>query len=157
MTHTECVVRHPCERPDRVAVDPVGPALERCVGAVAEDGLEDRLEDEAREDDQEQAGERGKGKPLPPESPPDERAVPDRGVERRAASVVGRRRVSRAVRHGPILIPRAEQPYRGPVTRPGQLHIQPDLLPDLRGRHVLLLDDILDTGQTLASLWFAAG
>jgi len=42
--------------------------------------------------------------------------------------------------------------YRGAVTRPGNLHVQPELLPDLRGRHVLLLDDILDTGQTLASL-----
>jgi hypoxanthine phosphoribosyltransferase len=42
--------------------------------------------------------------------------------------------------------------YRGAATRPGSLHIQPELLPDLRGRHVLLLDDILDTGQTIASL-----
>jgi hypoxanthine phosphoribosyltransferase len=42
--------------------------------------------------------------------------------------------------------------YRGAATAPGALHIQPELLPDLRGRHVLLLDDILDTGQTLAHL-----
>src|SRR5207253_1341684 len=42
--------------------------------------------------------------------------------------------------------------YRGPTTRPGELHVQPELLPDIRGRHVLLLDDILDTGQTLAYL-----
>src|SRR5262245_61679517 len=35
--------------------------------------------------------------------------------------------------------------YRGATTTPGNLQIQPDLLPDLRGRHVLLLDDILDT------------
>ncbi|HTU17975.1 MAG TPA: hypoxanthine phosphoribosyltransferase [Gemmataceae bacterium] len=42
--------------------------------------------------------------------------------------------------------------YRGATTTPGALHIQPELLPDLRGRHVLLLDDILDTGQTLAYL-----
>lgn len=42
--------------------------------------------------------------------------------------------------------------YRGETTTPGALHIQPELLPDLRGRHVLLLDDILDTGQTLALL-----
>jgi hypoxanthine phosphoribosyltransferase len=42
--------------------------------------------------------------------------------------------------------------YRGAATRPGQLHIQPELVPDVRGRHVLLLDDILDTGQTLAYL-----
>src|SRR5690348_3691334 len=42
--------------------------------------------------------------------------------------------------------------YRGATTTPGALHVQPELLPDLRGRHVLLLDDILDTGQTLAYL-----
>jgi hypoxanthine phosphoribosyltransferase len=42
--------------------------------------------------------------------------------------------------------------YRGPVTTPGQLHVQPELVPDVRGRHVLLLDDILDTGQTLSYL-----
>ena len=42
--------------------------------------------------------------------------------------------------------------YRGPVTRPGELHISPELVPDVKGRHVLLLDDILDTGQTLAYL-----
>ena len=42
--------------------------------------------------------------------------------------------------------------YRGAVTSPGQLHVQPELIPDVRGRHVLLLDDILDTGQTLAYL-----
>jgi hypoxanthine phosphoribosyltransferase len=42
--------------------------------------------------------------------------------------------------------------YRGRTTTPGQLHVQPELVPDVRGRHVLLLDDILDTGQTLAYL-----
>jgi len=42
--------------------------------------------------------------------------------------------------------------YRGPTTDPGELHISPELQPDVRGRHVLLLDDILDTGQTLAHL-----
>ncbi len=42
--------------------------------------------------------------------------------------------------------------YRGETTTPGQLHVHPELLPDLHGRHVLLLDDILDTGQTLAHL-----
>jgi hypoxanthine phosphoribosyltransferase len=42
--------------------------------------------------------------------------------------------------------------YRGATTSPGELHIQPELVPDVRGRHILLLDDILDTGQTLASL-----
>lgn len=39
--------------------------------------------------------------------------------------------------------------YRGAVTAPGQLHVDPNLLPDVKGRHVLILDDILDTGQTL--------
>jgi len=42
--------------------------------------------------------------------------------------------------------------YRGAVTAPGELHIQPELAPDVRGRHVLLLDDILDTGRTLSHL-----
>lgn len=42
--------------------------------------------------------------------------------------------------------------YRGNATRPGALHVQPELLPDVRGRSVLLLDDILDTGQTLGHL-----
>jgi hypoxanthine phosphoribosyltransferase len=39
--------------------------------------------------------------------------------------------------------------YRGATTSPGALQVQPELVPDVRGRHVLLLDDILDTGQTL--------
>jgi len=39
--------------------------------------------------------------------------------------------------------------YRGATTTAGQLHVQPELVPDVRGRHVLLLDDILDTGQTI--------
>ena len=42
--------------------------------------------------------------------------------------------------------------YRGETTTAGQLRISPELIPDLRGRHVLLLDDILDTGQTLGYL-----
>jgi hypoxanthine phosphoribosyltransferase len=42
--------------------------------------------------------------------------------------------------------------YRGPTTTPGALHVQPELTPDVRGRHVLLLDDILDTGRTLSHL-----
>jgi hypoxanthine phosphoribosyltransferase len=42
--------------------------------------------------------------------------------------------------------------YRGSATTPGELHVQSDLLPDLSGRHVLVLDDILDTGKTLAHL-----
>ncbi|QVL34934.1 hypoxanthine phosphoribosyltransferase [Telmatocola sphagniphila] len=39
--------------------------------------------------------------------------------------------------------------YRGTSTTSGQLKVQDDLLPDLRGKHLLILDDILDTGQTL--------
>ncbi|HKI30914.1 MAG TPA: hypoxanthine phosphoribosyltransferase [Gemmataceae bacterium] len=42
--------------------------------------------------------------------------------------------------------------YRGAATDPGELRVEPDLLPDVRGRHVLLLDDILDTGRTLSGL-----
>lgn len=40
--------------------------------------------------------------------------------------------------------------YRG--TTSGELRVGTDLLADVRDRHVLLLDDILDTGQTLAHL-----
>lgn len=39
--------------------------------------------------------------------------------------------------------------YRGTATTAGQLHVQDELLPDLKGRHILLIDDILDTGRTL--------
>jgi hypoxanthine phosphoribosyltransferase len=42
--------------------------------------------------------------------------------------------------------------YRGRTTLPGDLHIPEALVPDVRDRHVLLLDDILDTGQTLSRL-----
>jgi len=42
--------------------------------------------------------------------------------------------------------------YRGQNTTPGRLQIGPELLPDVKNRHVLLLDDILDTGQTLHHL-----
>ena len=42
--------------------------------------------------------------------------------------------------------------YRGTATEPGVLHFGPEILPDLTGRHLLLLDDILDTGQTLSHL-----
>ena len=42
--------------------------------------------------------------------------------------------------------------YRGTVTRPGSLNIQLDLLPDLKGHRVLLVDDIFDTGRTLSAL-----
>ena len=39
--------------------------------------------------------------------------------------------------------------YRGAVTTPGELTVNEDLLPDLEGRDVLLVDDIYDTGRTL--------
>jgi hypoxanthine phosphoribosyltransferase len=39
--------------------------------------------------------------------------------------------------------------YRGEATTPGKLLIRDDMLPELNGKHVLLLDDILDTGKTL--------
>lgn len=42
--------------------------------------------------------------------------------------------------------------YRGATTTPGKLHVSPELIPDVRDRDILLMDDILDTGQTLAYL-----
>jgi hypoxanthine phosphoribosyltransferase len=42
--------------------------------------------------------------------------------------------------------------YRGKATTPGELRINADFLPDLRGRDVLLVDDILDTGRTLDAI-----
>lgn len=42
--------------------------------------------------------------------------------------------------------------YRGTATSPGELHLRLDTLPDLTGREVLVVDDILDTGQTLSKL-----
>ncbi|MBV9122868.1 MAG: hypoxanthine phosphoribosyltransferase [Planctomycetes bacterium] len=59
------------------------------------------------------------------------------------------------VRHldGPLRIGLIQaSSYRGAVTDPGPLRVGPEFLPDVRGRHVLLLDDILDTGQTLDHL-----
>ena len=42
--------------------------------------------------------------------------------------------------------------YRGAATAPGKLTVNTELLPDLEGRDVLLVDDIFDTGQTMATL-----
>ena len=42
--------------------------------------------------------------------------------------------------------------YRGTATAPGALELRLDLLPDLTGQEVLLVDDIFDTGRTLEAL-----
>ena len=42
--------------------------------------------------------------------------------------------------------------YRGETTQPLDLRINDSLVPDIRDRSVLLVDDIFDTGNTLASL-----
>ncbi len=42
--------------------------------------------------------------------------------------------------------------YRGPRITPGRLTINSDLLPNVRGREVLIVDDIFDTGYTLFEL-----
>jgi hypoxanthine phosphoribosyltransferase len=42
--------------------------------------------------------------------------------------------------------------YRGTATSPGQLVIRDELLLPIVGRNILLLDDILDTGQTISRL-----
>jgi hypoxanthine phosphoribosyltransferase len=40
--------------------------------------------------------------------------------------------------------------YRGEATLPGELRLGLEELPDLTGKEVLLVDDILDTGRTLS-------
>ena len=42
--------------------------------------------------------------------------------------------------------------YRGAVTEPGPLSLRTDLVPELEGEDVLIVDDIFDTGQTLAHI-----
>lgn len=42
--------------------------------------------------------------------------------------------------------------YRGRATRPGNLEINDSMLPDIKDRDVLLVDDIFDTGRTLTAL-----
>jgi hypoxanthine phosphoribosyltransferase len=42
--------------------------------------------------------------------------------------------------------------YRGAAIDPGQLTVNFDLLPDVKGHHVLVVDDIFDTGKTLVAL-----
>jgi hypoxanthine phosphoribosyltransferase len=42
--------------------------------------------------------------------------------------------------------------YRGAATRPAALHVDDSMLPDIEERDVLLVDDIFDTGRTLATV-----
>jgi len=42
--------------------------------------------------------------------------------------------------------------YRGETTIPGDLNIDASMLPDIHGRNILLVDDILDSGNTLSKL-----
>lgn len=42
--------------------------------------------------------------------------------------------------------------YRGTATRAGRLDLRLDLLPDLTGQHVLLVDDIFDSGRTMDAI-----
>ena len=42
--------------------------------------------------------------------------------------------------------------YRGKTTVPGDLHVSLNLVPDIRDRDVLVIDDIFDTGKTLEHL-----
>ncbi|MEX0866766.1 MAG: hypoxanthine phosphoribosyltransferase [Pirellulales bacterium] len=42
--------------------------------------------------------------------------------------------------------------YRGTATEPGELLLNLEKLPDVTDRHVLLLDDIFDTGRTLSEV-----
>ncbi|MGY8766862.1 MAG: hypoxanthine phosphoribosyltransferase [Pirellulales bacterium] len=39
--------------------------------------------------------------------------------------------------------------YQGATTTPGPLHLDSDMMPDIRDRDVLIVDDIFDTGRTL--------
>lgn len=45
--------------------------------------------------------------------------------------------------------------YEGTQTSPGQLTINSGLVPDLKGRDVVILDDIFDTGNTMTGLYDA--
>jgi hypoxanthine phosphoribosyltransferase len=46
----------------------------------------------------------------------------------------------------------AASSYRGPATRPSHIKINSELLLDIAGRDVLLVDDIFDTGRTLVEV-----
>ncbi len=58
------------------------------------------------------------------------------------------RRVDLSMRVGVV----QARSYRGATTRPGKLVVDDSMLPDIRGRDVLLVDDIFDTGRTLDGL-----
>lgn len=45
--------------------------------------------------------------------------------------------------------------YGGTRTSPGQLSVNSTLVPDLKGRDVVILDDIFDTGKTMVGLYEA--
>ena len=49
----------------------------------------------------------------------------------------------------PIRIALVQASSYGGTTRRGELTLNPDLLSDIKGRDVLLIDDIFDTGHTL--------
>jgi hypoxanthine phosphoribosyltransferase len=42
--------------------------------------------------------------------------------------------------------------YRGEQTEPGELLLDANMVPDVGDRHVLIVDDILDSGNTLAKV-----
>jgi hypoxanthine phosphoribosyltransferase len=42
--------------------------------------------------------------------------------------------------------------YGGTNTSPGRLYVNSSLVPDLKGRDVVILDDIFDTGRTMVGL-----
>jgi hypoxanthine phosphoribosyltransferase len=46
----------------------------------------------------------------------------------------------------------AASSYRGTATSPSELAINSDFMPDIKGRHVLVADDIFDTGRTMSEL-----
>src|SRR5436309_2740152 len=43
--------------------------------------------------------------------------------------------------------------YHGGIETTGELIFRQVALPDIEGRHILILDDILDSGITLAAVW----
>ena len=54
---------------------------------------------------------------------------------------------------GPVRVSMAwASSYRGTATEPGLLELHLDLLPDLAGQDVLVVDDIFDSGRTLDAL-----